>query len=173
MAESSSKVPVRTEKSSPQLPQQWEPFERFRREMDRLFDDFTSGFWRGSLFNMAPSRRAEAAFRTMPAVDVAETDKAYEITAELPGLDEKNIEVKLANGVLSIKGEKQEDKEEKEKDYYRRERSFGSFERSLQVPDDVEEDKIAASFKNGVLSVTLPKSAEAQKQAKKIEVKSG
>jgi HSP20 family protein len=109
----------------------------------------------------------------MPAVDVAETDKAYEITAELPGLEEKNIEVKLANGVLSIKGEKQEEKEEKEKDYYRRERSFGSFERSFQVPDDVEENEIEASFKNGVLSVTLPKSAAAQKQAKKIEVKGG
>jgi HSP20 family protein len=142
----------------------------FRHEMDCLFDDFSSGFWRGSLFVMTPFRRAEAAFRTMPAVDVAETDKAYEISAELPGLDEKNIE-KLANGVLSIKGEKQEDKEEKEKDYYRRERSFGSFERSFQVPDDVQEDIIEATFKNGVLSVTLPKSAEAQKQAKKIEVK--
>jgi HSP20 family protein len=104
---------------------------------------------------------------------IAETDKAYEITAELPGLDEKNIEVKLANGVLSIKGVKQEEKEEKEKDYYRRERSFGSFERSFQVSDDVEEDKIEASFKNGILLVILPKSAEAQKQAKKIEVKTG
>jgi HSP20 family protein len=173
MAESSSKVPVRTEKSSSQLPQQWQPFEQFRREMDRLFDDFSSGFWRGSLFDMTPFRRTEAAFRTMPAVDVAETDKAYEITAELPGLEEKNIEVKLANGVLSIKGEKQEDKEEKQRDYYRRERSFGSFERSFQVPEGIDTDKIAASFKNGILSVTLPKSAEAQKQAKKIEVKTG
>ncbi len=176
MPESTSKVPVRTEKPSAQLPQQWEPLERLRREMDRLFDDFTGGFWRGSPFDMAPFRRAEATFRTMPAVDVAETDKAYEITAELPGLDEKNVEVRLANGVLSIKGEKQEEKEEKEekeKDYYRCERSFGSFERSFQVPDDVEENKIEASFKNGILSVTLPKSAEAQKQAKKIEVKGG
>ena len=85
----------------------------------------------------------------MPAVDVAETDKAYEITAELPGMEEKNVAVKLANGVLSITGEKQEDKEEKDKNYYRRERNFGSFERSFQVPDDVEADKIAASFKNG------------------------
>jgi HSP20 family protein len=118
-----------------------------------------------------PFRRAEAAFRTMPAVDVAETDQAYEIKAELPGLDEKNIEVKVANGVLSIKGEKQEEKEEREKDYYRRERSFGSFERSFQLPDDIEADKIEATFKNGVLSVTLPKSAEARQQAKKIEVK--
>ena len=146
MPESTSKVPVRTEKSSAQLPQQWEPFDRLRREMNLLFDDFTGGFWRGSLFDTAPSRRAEATFRTMPAVDVAETDKAYEITAELPGLDEKNVEVKLANGVLSIKGEKQEEKEEKEKDYYRRERSFGSFERSFQVPDDIEENKIEAKL---------------------------
>jgi len=173
MPESSGKVPVRTEKSSSQLPQQWQPFEQFRREIDRLFDDFSSGFWHGSLFDMTPFRRTEAAFRTMPAVDVAETDKAYEITAELPGLEEKNIEVKLANGVLSIKGEKQEEKEEKEKDYYRRERSFGSFERSFQVPEGIDTDKIAASFKNGILSVTLPKSAEAQKQEKKIEVKGG
>ena len=97
--------------------------------------------------------------------------EAYEITAELPGLDEKNIEVKLANGVLSIKGEKREEKEEKRKDYYRRERSFGSFERSFQMPEGIDTDKIAASFKNGILSVTLPKSAEAQKQAKRIEVK--
>ena len=97
--------------------------------------------------------------------------EAYEITAELPGLDEKAIEVKLANGVLSIKGEKREEKEEKRKDYYRRERSFGSFERSFQVPEGIDTDKIAASFKNGILSVTLPKSAEAQKQAKRIEVK--
>jgi HSP20 family protein len=81
--------------------------------------------------------------------------------------------MKVANGVLSIKGEKQEEKEGKEKDYYRRERSFGSFERSFQLPDNIEEDKIAATFKNGVLSVTLPKSAEVQQQAKKIEVKVG
>jgi hypothetical protein len=91
-----------------------------------------------------PCPSGEAAVRTMPAVDVAETDKAYEITAELPGLDEKNIEVKVANGVLSISVEKQEEKEEKEKDY-----SFGSFERSFQLPDDIEPDKIEATFKNG------------------------
>jgi len=109
----------------------------------------------------------------MPAVDVSETDKAYEITAELPGMDEKNVEVKVANGVLSIKGEKQEEKEEKKKDYYKRERNFGSFERSFQVPDGVDTDRIEASFKKGVLLVTLPKSAEAQKAEKKIAVKAG
>jgi HSP20 family protein len=91
----------------------------------------------------------------------------------LPGLDEKNVEVKVANGVLTIKGEKQDEKEEKKKDYYMRERSFGSFERSFAVPDGVDADKIEANFKKGVLSVTLPKTQEAQKAEKKIEVKAG
>ena len=108
---------------------------------------------------------------TAPAVDVAETEKAYEITAELPGLDGKNVEVKFADGILTIKGEKQEEKEEKKKDYYLSKRSYGSFQRSFQVPDSVDPDKIEASFKNGVLTVTLPKNADSQKTAKKITVK--
>ena len=107
----------------------------------------------------------------MPAVDIAESEKAYEITAELPGMDEKNIEVKVTDGSLTIKGEKQEEKEEKEKDYYLQERRYGSFERSFELPESVDPDKIEASFKKGVLTVTLPKKAEAQKPAKKIEVK--
>lgn len=176
MADTTSKVPVKTEKSAAGMPQVWRPFENLRREVDRLFDDFDGGFWRSPfrpLFDVAPFRRGEATFAAMPAVDVSETDKAYEITAELPGIDEKNVEVKLANGVLTIKGEKQDEKEEKKKDYYMRERSFGSFERTFAVPDGVDSDKIEASFKKGVLSVTLPKSAEAQKAEKKIAVKGG
>jgi HSP20 family protein len=86
-------------------------------------------------------------------------------------MDEKNIEVKVTNGNLTIKGEKQEEKEEKKKDYYLHERHFGSFERSFDVPEGVDADKIEANFKKGVLTVTLPKKPEAQKPAKKIEVK--
>ncbi len=159
-----SKVPVKTDKTATTTQQPWKPFEALRREVDRLFEDFDGGFWR------APFRYPEAAFRSAP-VDVGETDKAYEVTAELPGMDEKNIEVKLANGSLTIKAEKQEDKEEKNKDYYVRERSFGSFLRTFQIPDGVDKDKIDASYKNGVLTVTLPKSAEAQKAEKKITIK--
>ena len=107
----------------------------------------------------------------MPAIDIAESEKGYEIKAELPGMDEKGIEVKVTDGSLTIKGEKQEEKEEKEKDYYLQERRYGSFERSFELPDSVDPDKIEASFKKGVLTVTLPKKAEAQKPAKKIEVK--
>ncbi len=107
----------------------------------------------------------------MPAVDVTETEGGYEVVAELPGMDEKNIEVKLANHTLTIKGEKRDEKEETKKDYYMRERSFGSFQRSFTLPEGVDTDKIEASFKKGVLTVTVPKTAEAKKAEKKITVK--
>jgi HSP20 family protein len=174
MAETTSKIPVKTEKSSAAMPQVWRPFENLRREVDRLFDDFDSGFWRSPFrapfFDVEPLRHGNGS-AAIPAVDVSETDKGYEITAELPGMDEKNVEVKLANGVLTIKGEKHDEKEEKKKDYYMRERSFGSFERIFAVPDGVDSEKIEARFNKGVLSVTLPKSPEAQKAEKKIAVK--
>jgi len=170
-----TKLPIKTEKASTSPTQTWQPFESLRREIDRLFDDFDGGFWRSpfrrSAFDVVPFWGRESTWPTAPAVDFTDTDKAYEITAELPGLDEKNVEVKVANGVLTIKGEKQEEKEEKKKDYYLHERNFGSFERSFQVPEGVDTDKIEANFKRGVLTVTLPKKPEAQKATKKIEVK--
>jgi HSP20 family protein len=175
MVEDSSKIPVETDKTAPSALRPSRPLESLRREMDRLFDDFGIGTWRspfrGSFFDMDPFRRAKAAFSGVPAVDVAETEKGYKVTAELPGMDEKNIEVKIANGMLMIKGEKQEEKEEEKQDYYVRERSFGSFERTFPVPDGVDLDKVDASFKKGVLTVTLPKTAEAQKEEKKITVR--
>jgi HSP20 family protein len=109
----------------------------------------------------------------MPAVDVMENEKGYEITADLPGMDEKNVEVKVTDGVLTMKGERREEMEEKKKDYYLRERSYGSFQRSFELPDSVDADKIEANFKKGVLSVKLPKKVEAQKPAKKIEDRIG
>ena len=170
-----TKVPVKTEKASASMPQALRPFESLRREVDRLFDDFAGGVWRSpfgrSFFDIEPAWRTQSVMTAMPAVDVTETDKAFEIIAELPGMDEKNIEVKVADDVLTIKGEKREEKEEKNKDHYVSERSFGSFQRSFQVPSGVDTDKIDASFKNGVLTVTLPKSTEAQKAEKKIAVK--
>jgi HSP20 family protein len=170
MAETATKLPVKTEKAAPR-----HPFVSLRREIDRLFEDFDRDFWgfpfRRSAFDVEPFWRRELSWRGTPAVDITESDKAYEITAELPGLDEKNIEVKVANGGLTIKGEKQEEKEEKEKDYYLQERHFGSFERYFRVPEGVDTNKIEATFDKGVLTVTLPKSTEAQSAEKKIEVK--
>jgi HSP20 family protein len=171
MAEA-TKLPVKTEKSSTPPTQTLNPFESLRREIDRLFDDVGGGVWRSpfrsSVFDAVPFWGRQA---TAPAVDFTDNEKAYEITAELPGIDEKNVEVKVANGVLTIKGEKHEEKEEKKKDYYLRERNFGSFERAFQLPDGVDGDKIEANFKKGVLTVTLPKKPEAQKAGKTIDVK--
>jgi HSP20 family protein len=176
MAEAASKVPVKTEEKAPAATslEAWRPFESLRHEIDRLFEDFDRGFWtspfRRTRLSLEPLWRGEPTWK-VPAVDVVDTEKAYKISAELPGLDEKDVEVKLANRNLTIKGEKQEEKEEKQKDYYLHERRFGSFERSFEVPDEVDADKIEASFKKGVLTVTLPKKPEAVKPEKKIEVK--
>jgi len=176
MAETVTKLPIKKETKAAEAKSALMPFESLRREVDRLFDDFSGGFRgfpfrRSSLFSAEPFWTREVSWPSVPAVNIAQTEKAYEITAELPGMDEKNIEVKIANGVLTIKGEKQEEKEEKKKDYYLSERSFGSFERSFQVPEGIDQDKIDASFSKGVLTLTLPKTAEAQKAEKKITVK--
>jgi HSP20 family protein len=106
MANSSNKLPVPTDNSPPGPPQEWRPLERLRHEIDRLFENFGNGFFRGSLFDAAPFRGGQSLFSAMPATDVTETDKAYEITAELLGMDEKSVEVRLADGVLSIRGRK-------------------------------------------------------------------
>lgn len=172
MAEAATKLPVRNEESKTERPTEWRPFESLRREVEHLFDDFQLGAWRSpfgrTLFE--PFRRGEVGWKT-PAVDVVEKEKAYEITAELPGMDESNIDVKFSDGTLTIKGEKREEKEEKKKDFYLSERRYGSFQRSFSVPDGVDADKIEAGFKNGVLTVTLPKTPEAQKSEKKIAIK--
>jgi len=131
-------------------------------EIDRLFDGFARGFgWPDfgrSLFESRPFRRMEIGAPMLSTrVNVAESDSAYEIEAELPGLDEKDIEVKVADGVLTLSGERKEEKEEKEKDYHLVERSYGSFRRSFALPDDAMEDKIEAKFSKGVLTITVPK----------------
>ena len=143
-----------------------------RKEVDRLFDEFGDDFWRRPFRSLAGLEKSWAQkLVASPAIDVAETDKAYEITAELPGIDQKNIEVNVANGGITIRGEKEQETEEKKKDYYLSERRYGSFQRAFAVPDGVDTDKIDAQFKNGVLTVTLPKTTEAQKSEKKIAIK--
>jgi HSP20 family protein len=174
MTATATKVPVTTEKKTaePVSMEAWRPFETLKKEIDHLFDDFGRNVW-GSPFRALADFEPfwSSKLAAAPAVDIAEGDKAYEVTAELPGMDEKNIEVKVVNGGLTIKGEKKDEKEEKKKDYYLSERRYGSFERYFRLPDSVDADKIEASFKKGVLTVTIPKKAEAQKPAKKIEVK--
>jgi len=165
-----SKVPVKSRAHEPEQRglSEWYPFSAMRREIDRLFDDL----WRFPYMaspNLAPSVQSF----TAPAIDVVEKPNEYEIKAELPGMDDKNIEVKCAEGTLTIKGEKTEEKEEKDKSYFVSERRFGSFQRSFRLPESVDTEKIEAKFKNGLLTLTLPKKPDAQKNEKKIEVKAG
>jgi HSP20 family protein len=170
MAETSKKVPVKTDKTSASA-QARRPFRRFRREMDSLFEDFFGG---RPHFRRSFLKNAKAGFGAIPAVALTETAKAYQITSELPGgMDEKNVEVTFADGVLTIKGEKQQEREEKKKGYCMRERSSGSFERTFEMSEGIDTNKIIASFKKGVLAVTLPKTAEARTAERKITVKAG
>jgi HSP20 family protein len=133
------------------------PFSALQQEIDRLFDGFSRGF------SGFPAREM------MPSMDLSETDKEIEITAELPGLEEKDIQLNVADNVLTIRGEKKNEREETKKDYHLVERSYGSFTRAVQLPDGVNADGIKAVMSKGVLKVTVPKPAPAQ--TKKIDIK--
>jgi HSP20 family protein len=128
------------------------PFNLLQHEIDRVFDSFAN--WRGGFEPIAFT----------PSMEVSETDKSIEISTELPGMDEKDIEISIANDILSIRGEKKAEKEEKKKNYRLYERSYGSFERALALPPGISADAIKASMNKGVLKITLPKPAAAQEQ---------
>jgi len=171
MVETVTKLPIKTDAQSatygPTRP--WFPMRTLRNEIDRMFADFESGFFtpfRHSLFDYTP-----VASVASPTVDIVEKNGGFEIKAELPGVDEKDIEVKLVNGGLLIKGEKKEEKEEKDTGYVMSERSYGSFERYFGLPDGVDMNKVVASYSKGILTVTLPKTQEAKLQEKKITIK--
>ena len=136
------------------------PFSALQQEIDRLFEGFSRGF---TGFAGFPSREL------MPSMDLSETDKEIEISAELPGLEEKDIQLNVSDNVLTIRGEKKNEREETKKDYHLIERSYGSFTRSVQLPDGVNADNIKAVMSKGVLKVTVPKPAPAQ--TKKIDIK--
>lgn len=158
-----TKLPVKKEtRSTAAVPATWSPFETLRREIDQLFENFGLGAWPLTRSALPSDPLRDKGWSLAPAVDVVEKDKEYEVTAELPGLDEKDVEVKVANGTLTIKGEKRESREEREEDYFLSERRYGSFLRSFRVPEGVTANKIEATFGKGVLTVKLPKTAEAQ-----------
>jgi HSP20 family protein len=141
-----------------------DPFAAFRREMERLFDSFGRDIgWptgEGRTSAMAPS------------IDVIETDSELRIDADLPGVEGKDVDVAISDNVLTIKGEKKAEKEEKKKDFHLVERSYGSFSRSLTLPFAADPAQAKATFKNGVLSITLPKPPEVKAKAKKIAISS-
>ena len=128
-------------------------------DINRLFDAF-----------MSPIEHAEIRNAMSPRLDVAETKDKYEIKAELPGMDEKDINLSLEDGLLTISGEKKTENEEKDKGYYLKECSYGSFSRAVRLPDNIADDKIAAKFKNGVLVVDMPKKTPLPPKTRKIEI---
>jgi HSP20 family protein len=173
MPETGTKLPIARETRNPKVAERrWMPFDSLRREIDRVFDDFHPFAFRGPLSRAFPSFDLPSVeWPVAPAVDLAERDGLYEITAELPGMDEKNVEVGVANGLITIKGEKTEEKTEEKTDYHLSERRYGTFQRSFRIPEGVDAEKIEASFTKGLLTVKLPKTAEAAKSEKKIEIK--
>ncbi len=148
------KVPVRYED---------DPFKALHGEMDRLVDNFFRGF------DIEPFGGRLGTFS--PGIEVTENEKEIKISVELPGMDEKDIDISLANDSLTISGEKKEEKESEGKEYYIKERSYGSFRRTVPLYTEIDNDKVEAHFKKGVLMITLPKSEKERERKKKIAVK--
>jgi len=143
-----------------------DPAEAFRRDMNRWFDEVWSRD-----FGLSPFSSEQAWSDVVPKVDVVESDKEITVTAELPGMEEEDIELQIRDNALVIRGEKEHHEEEKGRNIYRAERSYGSVQRSVPLPAEVDADKANAVYKNGVLTVTLPKLKPTQR--KKIPVKHG
>lgn len=145
------------------------PIGIFQGEMNRLFEDFFGeslpAAWIGRSAVSAP------AFSFSPAIDVKDTEKEVKIIAELPGIDSKDVSVSVADGYVTIKGEKKLESEEKKEGYYRQERSYGSFQRVVALPENANLDKAEASVKNGVLTVSVPKKADSQGKSRTLEIK--
>ena len=152
------KIAIRRENESPMM--------AIQNEMNRLFDNFFN-----DPFDLAPLAIRRLPVEFTPRVNVSETDKAMQVTAELPGMDEKDIQISLEQDTLVLSGEKKSETEENGKNFHRYERSYGSFQRVIPLVSEVQEDKVEATFKNGVLTITLPKAASAVKAAKKINIK--
>lgn len=146
-------VPVRREDDN--------PFYSLQRSVNQVFDDF---------LDFGPFAFGSSMTSFSPQLDVSETDREFQIAAELPGMDEKDVEVSVSNSLLTLRGEKKNEREDKRKDYYRMERFYGMFERAIPIPEGVDLNKVEASFRKGVLTVTLPKSVEYQER-KRIPIK--
>ena len=173
MTEKETQIPIATGPEKPTGWFDWAPLTALRQEVDRLFEDFdwrlSRSPFRRPLFDLETFRRHATGLPT--AVDLVSRDDAYEVTAELPGMDEKDVKVEVQDGALRLSGEKREESSQEHKGYFLRERHFGAFERSFMLPEDVDAARIEASFRKGVLSVKLPRRPEAKPAARRIDVK--
>ena len=139
------------------------PFTMMQREMNRIFDSFTRNWGLGAL--------PETYGSFTPRMDVSEDARAFTVMVELPGMSDKDIDLSISGDTLIVRGEKKEEKEEKGRNYYYSERTYGFFSRSIPLPQQVDVDKVSAGFKKGVLTITLPKTAAAMEELKKITIK--
>src|SRR5215472_10527618 len=169
----STEVEIRKDTATQAANGKFDVFDTFRREMDRMFDRLTDNFAFPSLRDFPTTEHfwPRLANVAAPVVDMSGDDKAYHVTAELPGVEDKDVEVTIGEDYLFIKAEKRQTLEDKTKDRFVSERSYGVFQRTFALPVDIDRNAIDAKFAKGVLTVTLPKSAKAQANAKKIEVK--
>lgn len=143
-----------------------DPILRLQREMNRMFETFFD--------NPFGAMRSMEGFEGFaPNIDVYETDREIRMDVELPGMDEKDIDISLRNNILTISGKRENEETEKDKSYYRHERSFGSFRRSIQLPEEVDDQRIEASYSKGILKVVLPKHEQSVTTRRKIEIKKG
>jgi len=143
----------------------WDPFvelEDVSKQLSRIFGRFPA--------RLEPDRELPAMVDWAPTVDISETDTAYLIKGEIPGVDKENVKVNIEDGMITMRGERKQEKEQKGEKFHRIERSYGSFMRSFRLPDDVDETAVRAEFKDGMLNVTLPKSAKAKNKAIAVSV---
>lgn len=164
-------IPVKHTEKGGYFPERYfDPTLSIHRDIDRLFDHFFRGV------GMPASVRPDAwpsfgdSGLLKPKIDLSASEQEYQLTVEIPGVSEKDVTIDIKGNTMTVKGEKRQEKEEKDKNFYRIERSYGSFQRVLSLPEDVDQDAIKASFKNGILSITMPRKALPKGEVKQIEI---
>ncbi len=165
-------VPVRREDAQDQGLAFPIALQNFHREFDRIFDQAFRGIGLAKpwLDGVLWPRMADGMLK--PTLDLSATDKEYTIAIEIPGVDEKDVKLEIADNTLTIRGEKKQEKEEKDKNFYRVERSYGSFQRVLSLPEDADQEAVKATFKRGILTISMPRKAMPQAGVRKIEINS-
>ena len=167
-------IPVRhaERQPAPLFSRTFAPMMQLQREMDHLLNNFFREFDLDTMGSFDTFKPLDDAGMLKPQVDLSANDHEYRLTLEIPGVSEKDVSVSVSGNTLTIKGEKKQEKEEKDKEFYRIERRYGSFQRVLSLPEDVDHDGFKATFKNGVLIVTMPRKALVKSDAKQIEITS-
>jgi HSP20 family protein len=168
MAENDRTTEPRGGPPAPETAGPWSPLSSLRREMDRLFDDFGTSRW-----PVPGAMRLMAEMPPVPAMDLVEGDGGYEITVELPGIDVKDVELRVRDDMLTLRGEKREETERKDKNRHVSERRYGSFQRSLRLPPHADAGRVEATCANGILRITLPRSETARAREQRIEIRGG